>query len=101
MAKKIVWSHESKEDLDLIAEYISRDSIYFAASFVQEILDVGYSLDMFSERGRVVPELGNQKIREVFVKNYRLFYSIEDTRIVILGIIHGKRDFKKVIDRIN
>jgi toxin ParE1/3/4 len=100
MAKKVVWSHESDKDLDAIAEYISRDSVFYAASFVEKILDAGHSLNMFHDRGRIVPEIGDRNIREIFIRNYRLIYSIEESRIIILGIIHGKRDFRNIKDRI-
>ena len=94
MARKIVWSHEAAADIEELANYISRDSVFYAAAFVQETLDVSRSLNDFSERGRVVPEFGDPNIRELFVKEYRLIYSIEEDRIVLLGLVHGKRDLK-------
>lgn len=63
MVRKVVRSYEAAEDLESIANYIARDSSYYSSAFVQEILDASHSLDMFSERGRIVPELGNQNIR--------------------------------------
>jgi toxin ParE1/3/4 len=96
MVKKVVWSNESDEDLDSIAEYIAKDSEFYASSFVQEILDTGNSLEMFPERGRIVPEIGYNNIRELFIKEYRLIYCIEVDRILILSIVHGKRDLKKL-----
>jgi toxin ParE1/3/4 len=96
MARKIVWSYEAVADLEALAEYIARDSTFYAASFVQEIRDASRSLARFAERGRVVPELSNSKIRELFIKDYRLVYDIEKGRIVILGLIHGKRDLARL-----
>lgn len=60
---------------------------------------MGCSLNEFSERGRVVPEIGNPNIREIFIKEYRLIYRIEESRVVILGLIHGKRDLKALWGR--
>lgn len=94
MARKVVWSHEATEDLATIAEYIARDSSFYAASFVQEIIEASRTLDEFAERGRVVPELGNQDIHELFVREYRLIYKVEKSQVAILGLIHGKRDLK-------
>jgi plasmid stabilization system protein ParE len=94
MARKIVWSYEASADIEALANYISRDSIFYAAAFIQETLDVSRSLNEFSERGRVVPEFGYPNIRELFVREYRLIYSIEEDRIVLLGLVHGKRDLK-------
>ena len=73
--------------------------LFYASAFVQEIRDASRSLNEFSERGRIVPELGNPNIRELFVREYRLIYSIEESRVVILGLIHGKRDLKRLWKR--
>ncbi len=96
MARKVVWTHEATADLEALAEYIARDSTFYAAAFVQEIRDASRSLNEFSERGRIVPEIANQNIRELFVREYRLIYSIKELRVVILGLIHGKRNLKKL-----
>ncbi len=94
MARKIVWSFEATDDLKAIADYIAKDSAFYATAFVQEIRDASRSLKEFSERGRIVPELSNPNIRELFIKGYRLIYNIEESRVVILGLIHGRRDLK-------
>jgi toxin ParE1/3/4 len=96
MARKVIWSYEATADLEAIAEYIARDSEFYAAAFVQEILAASCSLSMFSERGRLVPEFGNPLIREFFVREYRLIYIVEESQIGILGLIHGKRDLKRL-----
>ncbi len=94
MARKVVWSHEAATDLTDIADYITKDSEFYAASFVREIIDAGRSLRNFAERGRVVPEFGDKDVRELFVKEYRLMYKIEESNVVILGVIHGRRNLK-------
>ena len=99
MGKEVVWSHEATADLDAIAGYIARDSAFYAAAFVQKSLATSSSLNEFSKKGRMVPELGNSNIRELFVKEYRLIYSIEEQRVVILGLIHGRRDLKKLWEK--
>jgi plasmid stabilization system protein ParE len=99
MARKIIWSFEATADLEAIADYIAKDSAFYAAALVQEIRDASRSLDQLSERGRIVPELSNPNIRELFVKEYRLIYSIEESRVVILGLIHGKRDLMSLWER--
>lgn len=99
MARKVIWSHEATTDLESLAEYIARDSAFYAASFIQEIRDASRSLNEFSERGRIIPELGNPNIRELFIREYRLLYSIEESRIVILELIHGERDLKRLWEK--
>lgn len=99
MARKVNWAYEATTDLEALAEYIARNSAFYASAFVQEIRDASRSLNEFSERGRIVPELGNPNIRELFVREYRLIYSIEESRVVMLGLIHGKRDLKRLWKR--
>lgn len=99
MARKIIWSQEAVTDLRDIAEFIGRDSFFYVATFVQEIIFASQTLKKFAERGRVVPEISNPKIRELLVQDYRLIYKVSRLRIEILGIIHGRRDLKKLWKR--
>ncbi|MBF8304216.1 MAG: Plasmid stabilization system protein [Dehalococcoidia bacterium] len=99
MVREVVWSYEAAADLKALAEFIGKDSAFYSAAFVQEILDVSRSLDKFAERGRIVPELSSPEVRELLVREYRLIYSIEKSRLVILGLIHGKRDLKRLWDK--
>ena len=101
MARKVIWSYEATEDLDALAEYIARDSSFYAAAFTHEVLDVSRSLNEFSERGRIVPELGDPKIRELLIRDYRLIYSIEQSSVVILALVHGARDLKALWEKEN
>lgn len=96
MARAIVWTHEAVSDLEAIAAYIGRDSAAYAAAVVRELLDAGYSLDTFSQRGRIVPETQRTTIRELIVGEYRLIYRLERARIVIVTIVHGRRDLRKL-----
>jgi plasmid stabilization system protein ParE len=52
------------------------------------------SLASFAERGRVVPELDVPAIRELIVEKHRVVYEVEPSRVAILRILHGRRDFK-------
>lgn len=79
-------------------KYIARDSPAYAAAFVMKVKEVSKSLKMFARRGRVVPELGLEYIRELFISNYRLIYKIEGAKVTIIAFVHGKRDLKKFWD---
>jgi toxin ParE1/3/4 len=94
MARQVIWAYAAAEDLDAAAAYIHRDSPAYAASFVNRALQAGRSLSELAERGRMVPEFMDEKIREIFVYSYRLIYRIESDRISILGLVHGRRDFQ-------
>jgi plasmid stabilization system protein ParE len=57
----------------------------------RDILVKARRLSEFSYLGRVVPEFGDEAIREVFAYSYRIVYRIEAGEITIAAVIHGKR----------
>ncbi len=101
MDRKIVWSVEALGDLEAIHAFIAKDSPVYAAATVQELYDAGTGLGKFAQRGRVVPEYGNVRVRELFVREYRLIYQVQSVRVVMLAIIHGKRDLNRIARRSN
>lgn len=96
MARKIAWSFHATDDLQALTEFIGKDSVFYAVAFAQEIMEASRSLKDFSDRGRIVPEFDNPNIRELFIKEYRLIYLVEETRVVILGLIHGRRNLNRL-----
>jgi len=101
MDLEVKWSPEALEDLESIAEYITRDSEYYARAVVTEILTISRNIREFPLIGRIVPEIGNEHIRERFIYSYRLVYRIEPERILIVAVIHGKRLLENITDRID
>jgi len=99
MDYKIIWSPEAIEDLQSIAEYIQRDSEFYARAVVTKILDVSRSIKDFPLIGKIVPELENENIRERFVYSYRLVYQIKKQQILIVAVIHGRRLFETITER--
>ncbi len=100
MGLEVKWSPEAAEDLVSIAEYIARDSEYYARAVVTEILSISRNVGEFPLIGRVVPEVGDGTIRERFVYSYRLVYRIESERILVVAVIHGKRLRENVAERL-
>lgn len=99
MDKKVVWSDQSFKDIDFICEYISRDSRFYAFSFADKLFNSGESLNKYFHRGRIVPELLKENIREIFINDYRMIYRINDEYVEILTVIHGKRIVKKSLKK--
>ena len=89
----VKWSLPAKTDLRQIHDYIALDSRYYAKKVAQTIVEKTENLTGFPEMGRIVPEVGDARVREIFVYSYRLIYEITPGGIEILGVIHGKRDF--------
>lgn len=92
MAWTVVWTRTAWNDLASTADYIAEDSEYYAAAFVREVKEAAQSLTDFAERGHIVPEFNDPKIRELFIRNYRLIYQVTKLNVQIIGFIHGARD---------
>jgi len=99
MDLEVKWSPEATEDLESIAEYIARDSEFYARAVVTEIVAVSRTIREFPLIGRVVPEIGDEQIRERLVYSYRMVYRIEPRRILIIAVIHGKRLLENISER--
>jgi toxin ParE1/3/4 len=89
----VKWTLSAKADLKSIYDYITHDSKFYAREVLLEIVKQSKTLDAFPKIGREVPEIGDPKVREIFIYSYRLIYEIFNDRIDILAIVHGKRDF--------
>ncbi|MNW40968.1 Plasmid stabilization system protein ParE [Fontibacillus panacisegetis] len=91
----IIWTVSAYKDIQNIVEYISQDSMYYAMAFYDDVMDTAQTLNEFPQRGRVVPEMDDPEMREIFIHRYRLIYRIQKDRIIIQTIIHGARNFMK------
>ncbi|MEW6756479.1 MAG: type II toxin-antitoxin system RelE/ParE family toxin [Candidatus Latescibacterota bacterium] len=98
MARAVRWTEVATQDLDEAAEFIARDSRFYAAALVREARAVARSLKTLAEGG-VVPELDTPDIREVFISSYRLIYQVTTDRVFILAFVHGARDLTGVWER--
>lgn len=92
MDRLVVWSHAAADDFEAIASYLARDSPAYASAFASEVWEASQSLATLSERGRLVRELGQPDLREIYIRRYRLIYRVEAERVAILALIHGRRD---------
>jgi len=90
---KIYWSPLAVERLDDIYEYIAADDYGAAQKMVGCIIRRIEKLSKNPERGRIVPEVSRNEIREVFEGEYRIIYRIESKKVFILTI----RNFKQIL----
>jgi len=99
VAQTVAWTEVATEDLNEVAEFIARDSVFYASAVVREARAAARSLRRFAERGRVVPEGGRPDIREIFVRDFRLIYHIVGRRVFVVAFIHGARDLAALWQR--
>ena len=96
----VSWSPAALDDVDAIAEYIHRDSPAYTRAVVSKLRDTARNLITFPNAGRIVPELGDEAIRERFVYSYRLIYRIQGNEVLIVAVVHGRRLLEPLLDQI-
>jgi len=92
---KLLWTKEALLRLKEIEEYISRDNPRIAAEFVDKLVSVAETLADNPEKGRIVPELSIEHIRELLYKNYRIVYLIKKNSLEILTVFEGHQLLKQ------
>jgi len=100
MARVLVWSPEAVEDIDAIAAYIERDSPWYAKAVASKIVETAESVPEYPELGRMVPEIDDPAIRERLVHRYRVIYRLDEARVLMVAVIHGRQDFGPFVARI-
>lgn len=87
----VKWTAPAKRDLRDLHDYIAKDSKYYAQKVSQDIVNKSERVKLFPEIGRIVPEIDDPNIREIFVYSYRLIYEVLSGNVQVLALIHGKR----------
>lgn len=98
---KLVWTKEALLRLQEIDEYISRDNPVAATDFIDKLISLAETIVDNPKKGRVVPELTLENIRELLYKNYRIVYLVKKSSVEVLTVFEGhqllkKEEFKKV-----
>lgn len=99
MALRVTWVPSAVADLESIAEFIDRDSTFYAKAVVAKLMAAASSLGENPRIGRIVPEWQDTSIRERIVYSYRLIYRLEESQVLIVAVIHGKRLLSAAADR--
>ena len=89
---EVRWTDQALQDIDAIAEFISRDSERFAQIQVQRFFDTEPMIQNQPLAGRMVPEVNSELIREIIQGNYRIIYRIiSPHRIDVITVHHSSR----------
>ena len=91
----VEWTDPAKQDLKSIHDYIATDSKLYAKKVSFEIVEKTEKLNLFPEIGRIVPEIGDPKIRELIIYSYRIIYEIYPDKIAILALVQVKEILPK------
>ncbi|MBT7410016.1 MAG: type II toxin-antitoxin system RelE/ParE family toxin [Methylococcales bacterium] len=95
----VKWTRHAKKQLRHIHNYIAEDSPFYAKRVSEALVKKTIGLDDLPRKGRVVPELNEDVVRELSLYSYRILYEIKPNLIEILAVIHKRRHLQ--IDEIS
>lgn len=88
---KLLWTKEAISNLHEIEKFIARDNLEAAIKFVDKLISLAETLVKYPKKGRIVPELSIEQIREVIYKKYRIVYLIKEESIEILTVFESHK----------
>ena len=74
-----------------ISEYLAFESEERAERWVEALFAYVKELEHLPNRGRIVPELKREEIREIFFESYRVVYKVKTEQVDILTIRHMRQ----------
>ncbi|MGI9174036.1 MAG: type II toxin-antitoxin system RelE/ParE family toxin [Rhodothermales bacterium] len=90
------FTEQAQNELDAIVAYYERvDAADFAEVFEAKVIEKVRMLERFPRMGRMVPEIGDEAMREVIYRNYRIVYVVDrdDEAVEVLTIFHSSQQF--------
>lgn len=88
---KVVWSPLAIDRAVEQASYIAQDKPGAARKWLDGLFSAAEELERHPHLGRVVAEVKDPDLRELGYGRCCLIYRIEDPRILILTVRHGRR----------
>jgi toxin ParE1/3/4 len=96
----LIWTEPAVSDLEEIGQFISKDNPPAAEKVGSRIIREAENVAAFPRLGRIVPEFGNPRIREIISQPYRVIYKFDEEGdlVAILRIWHGARGAPQLAD---
>ena len=91
---EVIWTIKAVEQVEQIGSFIEKDSPFQARRVVQLIVRETRRLREHARIGKMIPEMEQDRYRELRVFSYRILYKVlDEDRIAIVGVVHGRRLF--------
>ena len=91
---RIIWTNSAIADLRGIGEFYERTSPNYASTIVTDLYAGVGRLRNFPRSGRVVPELNEERLREMLVRGFRVIYEIAGGEVRVLTVLHSRQDLE-------
>ena len=88
----VKWTAHAKAQVRHIHDYIAQDSALYARRVSEELVKKTIELDELPRKGRKVPELNVDAVRELSLYSYRILYEIKSNKLIeVLAVIHKRQ----------
>lgn len=87
----VYWTEAALADLRAVEANIARHSRQYAASLIERIFARSESLSSQPRLGPMVPEDGDETLRERFEDPYRIIYRVTDQQVDVVAVVHAAR----------
>jgi toxin ParE1/3/4 len=94
---KVVLSRNAERDLENIGDWIANNNPDRALSFVAELLEACLSIGRTPRGYPLVDHQRDPTLRRRVHGNYLIFYDIGPQAVEILHVLHGARDYERII----
>ena len=87
----VKWSERAKMNLRHIHDFIANDSKHYAKVVTRGIVGKARRLSEFPRIGKMVPEIGDENVRELHLHSYRVVYEIRPDHTYVLAVLHKQQ----------
>ena len=88
---ELIWTEPALQDLDAIADFIALDKPDAASVFVEKVFSRVDGLKKFPRMGSIPPELPGMPYRQLVIPPCRIFYRVEEKKVLILHVMRGEQ----------
>ena len=94
---KIIYSTAALMDLSNVGNWIAQDNPVRAHSFVDELMKACEGLAEMPLRFQLVRGHEESGVRRRPYGSYSIFYSVGEQGVEIVRVLHGARDYEKIL----
>lgn len=94
---KVVVTEQAWSDMLAIGRTIANDNPTRADSFLNELYERCLKLGAMPKAYPLIPNREEESIRRRPYGNYLIFYRISIDNVEILHVLHGARDYEKIL----
>lgn len=86
----VKWTAHAKSQIRHIHDYIAQDSLLYARRVSEELVKKTIGLNELPRKGRIVPELNVDTVRELSLYSYRILYEIKSDKLIEVLARHSQ-----------